>query len=139
MEFTEAELKSLWGVKEVSKATGLTQGKVRRMANKGQIPGFFKLLGVMAFKSEELENWEPPVTVSRRGGGARRKADDGTPKFRYLIWATDAEVEALNEAGFETSDPRKGAAERRAAKRAAEAVGEKVSDEEADPFAGLED
>lgn len=116
---------------EVAEEFDVSTGYVRREAKKGNVPGFVDILGRYAFDPDQIENWEP--TPGRRGRSTR--ADN---RLRFKIYLTRDEADELSEV-YDIVDPRKKAAERRAARKAKEAnevSGEQTPETEAggNPF-----
>lgn len=125
----------------VSENTGedISAGDMRRWQRQGKVPGGHKILGNYVFNPEKLRGFEPPEGRSG-GGGAKRSTDDGTPIYRWKLWATKEQIEELRDEGFEIENPRKKARQRRAARKAKEAENEnEVEDAESDenPFEGF--
>lgn len=136
MELSQEKLEKLLTTTQVAEMFDTEPRIVRREAKKGNIPGFYEVMGQYGFDPDALESegWEPPETSSR--GSSTR--DDG--RLRWKIWLTKEEEEALEAEGYEIENPRAKARARRAARKAAEGEdteSEEVeeTDDESDPFA----
>lgn len=132
---TVADLQALLTIKEVAEMHDVPARVVRKAVKSGTIPGALEVLGKTGFDPELVANWTPPEPGTRVVGAKR---PDGRQRFR--IYLTSDEATKLLAEGYEVSDPRQAAKERRAAKKAAQ--GAEGSDEpqpdmesEEDPFA----
>lgn len=143
MELSAEKLNKLLTTTEVAEMFDTSPRIVRREAKKGNIPGFYEVLGQFGFDPEEVEDWEPDLSTSTY---TRSSRTDG--RLRWKIWLTKEEEEALEAEGYEIENPRKIARQRRAARKAREEGEEgnveeaeiEVPEEEAeenDPFAGF--
>lgn len=129
-EITVKKLQSLLTVSEVAAMFDVPARVVRKAAKASPptIPGMIKALGKYGFDPDLVAAWEVPA-AGERVVGARR--EDG--RQRYRIYLTPEEAAKLLTEGYEVTDPRKAAAERRAAKKTT--AGEVESPLEEDPFA----
>ncbi len=146
VDLSRERLEKLLTVGEVAKLFEVRQGIVRRCAKKKEVPGAVFVLGRYGFDPDDVMKWTPPDPGTRIVGVRR---SDG--RQRFSIWLDKTEHEACEAAGYEMSDPRKKAAERKAARTAAaeaSAEGTATPDGAADaavavsennPFADFED
>lgn len=129
------DLQALLTVKEVAEMHDVPARVVRKAAKAGTIPGHIEVLGKDGFDRDLVANWTPPEPGTRVVGAKR---PDG--RQRYRIYLTSEEAAKLLTEGYEVSDPRVAAKERRAAKKVAQGEGSDVAvetkpSEEDDPFA----
>ena len=132
------DLEKLLSTSEVAEKLGIDAATVRRYARKDMVPGCTKVLGQYGFNWDIVKDWEPP---EGRGVRASRTSEDGTPVYRWKVWATKEQIEELREEGFEVENPRKIARKRRAKRKAEEGDEEDSPQEpeelEENPFAGF--
>lgn len=131
-----AELEKLLTVAQVAEMHDVPSRIVRREAKNGTIPGAHFVLKKWGFDPELVKDWKAPEPGIF--GARASKRDDG--RTRYQIYLTKEESVTLLSQGFEITDPRVAAKERRAARKAAKAAGEageavEVTVDDGDPFA----
>lgn len=130
-----AELEKLLTVAQVAEMHEVPARVVRKAAKEGSIQGAHFILKKWGFDPELVSGWKAPEPGVF--GARAPKRDDG--RTRYQIYLTVEESATLLSQGFEITDPRVAAKERRAARKAAKEAGTvevTVADED-DPFAGF--
>ena len=133
MEMSVEQLQALLTVKQVAAMFDVPARVVRKAAKAGTIPGHIEVLGKDGFDPDKVANWTPPEAGTRVVGASR---EDGRRRYRGFF--NDEELAVLLSQGYEITDPRVAAKERRAARKAAKAEGggEEASES---PTEGAED
>ena len=112
----QEEMAQLITIAQFAKLVGVSSGIVRKHGKKGHIPGTYHVMGTIGFNPEEAKGWTPPA-----GTAVRSSREDGRMLYSIALLA-DTELVTLQAQGFEITDPRVEAKNRRDARKAAKAA-----------------
>ena len=117
----QEEMAQLITIAQFAKLVGVSSGIVRKHGKKGHIPGTYHVMGTIGFNPEEAKGWTPPA-----GTAVRSSREDGRLLYSIAL-LPDTELEPLRAQGFEITDPRVEAKQRRDARKAAKAAEKAVA------------
>jgi len=112
----QEEMAKLVTIAQLAKKLGCSSSVVRKNGKAGNIPGTYHVMGTIGFNPDEAYSWTPPA-----GSAVRVTREDGRLIYNIAL-LPDTELGALMAQGFEVTDPRVEAKQRRAARKAAKAA-----------------